>query len=373
MISKVLNIAELGDIHLGHPRTPTRHILDNLRKAFPDTDETGQLDIIFIAGDVYDRDLYLNDPNAFEIRTWINHFLRMCKRRDILVRVLEGTPSHDWEQSLEFVSENMNAKIGCDLYYARKLEIEYIERLGIHVLYVPDEWRPETDQTWLEVQQLLKEHNLERVDFAVMHGAFNYQLPSHVNSPVHLPERYLSIVKHYIFIGHVHKHSTFDRILAAGSFDRLTHGEEEPKGHMRVTVRAGGNDSITFVENKGAMHYRSIDCTGLTVEQALRKVAKQLTPALPDGAYVRIIAGRDDAIIADLDTLRRQYPTYTWQEKIALKTLAETEAQMLQRSKFVPVEITRESIQIQLLDRLANKVDNPRLLERCKELLLEVI
>lgn len=373
MISKVLRIAAIGDIHLGHPRTPTVHILKNLRKAFPDNEETGQLDIIFLEGDVFDRDIYLNDPNAFEIRAWINQFLRMCKRRDIMVRVLEGTPSHDWTQSREFISENENANIGCDLRYVKKLEIEYIERFGATVLYVPDEWRPDTDDTWVEVQQLLKEHTLEKVDFAVMHGAFNYQLPSHVHVPVHIPERYLSIVRHFIFIGHIHKSSQFERILAAGSFDRLSHNEEEPKGHMRVVVREGGNSEIVFVENKGAMLYKSINCTGIEIEKALQKVAAALNPPLPAGSYVRIVANKNDAIVADLDLLRKQYPDYTWQEKIAINMASEEATLNVLRSRFVPVDITPETIHQQVMDRLRSKVDRPQLLERCNELLQEVI
>ena len=74
---------------------------------------------------------------------------------------------------------------------------------------------------------------LTKVDYAVMHGQFDYQLPKHITGmPRHDSQKYLDIVKHYIFIGHIHTHSVYDRIIAQGSFDRLTHGQEEPKGYV---------------------------------------------------------------------------------------------------------------------------------------------
>lgn len=172
-----LYIASFSDVHLGHPKTPTVSILRNLRKAFPDTEETGKLDLIFIVGDLFDRLLDMPDPSVPEIKIWFHQFLRMCAKRDIVVRVLEGTPSHDWKQSWLMDSINTQSGYNVDLKYVTTLSIEHIERFGINILYVPDEWLPETDDTWKEVLQHLGQHNLDQVDYALIHGSFNYQLP----------------------------------------------------------------------------------------------------------------------------------------------------------------------------------------------------
>ena len=55
MISDQLRVVVLSDIHLGHPNTPTVEIIKNLNLAFPDNVEANSIDLIFIAGDVFDR------------------------------------------------------------------------------------------------------------------------------------------------------------------------------------------------------------------------------------------------------------------------------------------------------------------------------
>ena len=56
-----LNIACISDIHLGNKRNNARNIIKNLYAAFPDNSKTGELDIIFIAGDVFDSLFSLSD------------------------------------------------------------------------------------------------------------------------------------------------------------------------------------------------------------------------------------------------------------------------------------------------------------------------
>lgn len=163
--SRKLRIGETGDVHLGHHNTLTSHVLKALYKAFPDNAETGDLDMIIIAGDLYDRLVMHSEVVLIDqIRRWFFWFLSMCKRRDIVVRILEGTPSHDWKQSANVISENEIATIGADVKWVDTLSIEYIERFGINILYVPDEWRVETDDVWKDVVQALTEKGLEKVD-----------------------------------------------------------------------------------------------------------------------------------------------------------------------------------------------------------------
>src|SRR5690606_24238089 len=103
---------------------------------------------------------------------------------DVAVRVLEGTPSHDREQSKRFVVINESVgKIGADLVYIDELSIRYEERFDMNLLFVPDELNHDPNITLAQVQELMAERNLEKVDFAFMHGQFEYQLPSHVKAP----------------------------------------------------------------------------------------------------------------------------------------------------------------------------------------------
>lgn len=287
-----LNIASISDIHLNHPNTPTELIVRNLMLyAFPDQKSTHDLDIIFIGGDVTHSLMDFASENAILFRKWVAEFLWMCAKHDIMVRIIEGTPLHDWKQSRIFVEENENHSIGCDLKYFTDIHIEHIDRYDIDVLYIPDEIRPTTSATWNRVVELMGERGLEKVDLAIMHGAFSYQLPdvAEVRDKVHDEEKYLSIVRHYIFIGHVHTHRPKGRIIPNGSFDRLAHGEEEDKGHVRLMK---GN--IEFVVNKGAMRYFQLNVSGMDVDQVIELISEKLK-SNREKFKIKLLANKEDA------------------------------------------------------------------------------
>ncbi|MND14830.1 hypothetical protein D3C81_193510 [compost metagenome] len=359
----------MGDIHLGHHNTKTSHIIKNLYKAFPDNAETGELDMIIIAGDLYDRLMYYPDPNIPEIRRWMFSFLSMCKRRDIVVRILEGTPSHDWKQSAHFIAENEIAEIGADIKYVEVLSIEHIEKFGINVLYVPDEWKHDTDDVWLDVCKEMNEKGLEQVDFTILHGAFNYQLPSHVPVPTHIPERYMGITKYFVFGGHIHKRSQYGNILAAGSFDRLSHGEEEDKGHYRVVVdRDNVNHDITFVVNEGSKPYKSVDCTGQPLEDALAAIDR-LIDTMPIDSHVRVIADKASPVALGFKEVKERYPLHWISSKFNDGEKVHREAVNRIITPYSPAAITRTNVVEMMMERARNRGIAPHLLQKAQELL----
>lgn len=367
-----LSIANVTDIHLGHPKTPTTFIIDNLNQAFPNTPETGELDIIFISGDVFDRRLDVPNPDVNEIKLWINRLLRICKKYDILLRVLEGTPSHDWGQSKLFTQINDLVEIEADVKYIDKLDIEYIDKFGITVLYVPDEWNVECDDTWKDVNKLLKEKNLSKVDFSIMHGAMNYQLPPQIKAPTHIPERYLSITNYYVFIGHVHIHSVYERIIAGGSFDRLGHGDEVTKGHVRVTVRPNNKNDIVFISNKTAKVYKSIHCKLEELDKTFDYLDKEISK-LPEWCFVRIVADKTHPILTNMDVLKIRYPTMRFDTKHEKDSDIVGEATINLKGDYIPIAINQRNIRSLLLDRIKDRVDDPFLLSKVEELLDECI
>lgn len=372
MKNSELRLASISDIHLGNRRVRAREIIEKLDRAFPNDHTLKELDVIFIGGDVFDRPLSLHEEDSTEIRIWIARFLRRCKKHDVMVRIVEGTPSHDWNQSDLFESINRIAKIECDVLYHKDLCIEYIERLGIHVLYVPDEWEHESDETWKQVKQLLHSHGLDKVDFAIMHGAFEYQLPSHVQAPTHDEERYLSIVRYFIFIGHVHRHLPKGRIIPNGSFDRLAHGEEEDKGHVRALIRKKGDHEITFIPNKDAKSFITIDCEGLDIAEALEKI-DSICKDLRDDSHVRVKASRKDSIVGGLDSIRSKYPTFNWTTKFSTQDVDKADTLNDLRAKFKGVEITKDNIVNLLMNRIEKNINDPKLVRRTKHHLEEAV
>jgi hypothetical protein len=346
-----LFVAFISDIHLAHPRTNTYHIIGNLRKAFPDTEETGKLDVLFFAGDVFDRLMSLPQDEVDAIQEWIAEVLRICAKRNIIVRVLEGTPSHDWRQSKQFVNVNNTLGTPANLKYVDTLSIEVIEELGgLSVLYVPDEWNADASVTQQQVMELLTIHGMDKVDIGCMHGSFDYQLPIE-SAKNHDSEFYMSIVRHYVGIGHVHiRTERGGKILAQGSFDRLSHGEEAAKGHYRACISKAGNYHW-FVENPGARLYKTLDCREMDTDQVFEILETYENE--PNDSCFRLMIKRGTAVQHGLKDLRKRFPQFRITTQMDdLKLQEKVDLAHVEMPKVKPISITPTNIGHLVSDRL---------------------
>lgn len=368
---KEIKMACVSDIHLGHRSNKTIDIVRRLREAFPDNAETSELDIIFIAGDVFDSLLNLDDnPHIAEIDYWISNLLNICANRNILIRVLKGTPSHDWDQSQRFEIIKQIGNIPCNLKYVDNLEIEYISELDINVLYIPDELESTSEKTLSRVKTLIKSKGLEKVDYAIMHGQFEYQLPEFVKAQKHDSKAYLDLVNGLIFIGHVHKSSQYGRIIAQGSFDRLSHGEEDPKGHMRATRKTDGTHDIVFIENKKAKKYITISCLYLPIEDAISKI-ERVVAELPSDSFVRLELNKDHPLTSNMDVLVKMFPLFNWSKLIREEEEVFEELEVVEET-FTAITLTSENIPNLLLNRLSTKI-SPELIGLGESILKECL
>ncbi len=344
-------MASISDIHLAHPRTSTYHIIENLRAAFPDNAETAKLDILFFAGDVFDRLMNLPQDEVDVIQEWIADLLKLCVKHNIIVRVLEGTPSHDWRQSKQFVNVNNSLHIKANLKYIDTLSIEVIDELGgLSVLYVPDEWNADASVTWQQTVELLAIHGMTQVDVACMHGSFDYQLPVE-SVKNHNSEQYMSIVRGYITIGHVHIRSERGgKILAQGSFDRLSHGEESAKGHYRACLSPAGNYHW-FVENSGARIYKTLDCREMSTEEVIELLESY--EHCPDQSRFRLVITRGSVVQHGIKDVRKRFPQFVLSTQMD-ELKAQEEAVIIQdrQPSLKPISITPTNIGHLVADRL---------------------
>lgn len=296
-----MKYANTSDNHLGHLKTPTAHIIQSFKSSIL-TESNKDLDVLFIAGDLFDRLLDLNSKEVQLIIEFFNYLLSYCYSNNILIRVLEGTPSHDWQQSSTLVKLNDIRTHKCDLKYHKFLDIEYIERIGKYVLYIPDEWTNSHDELELQIQEKLNQHSITKVDIAIMHGQFKYQLAGKKYNGFYFKEEYfLNLVRGYIHVGHYHMFSKFDRILANGSLERLAHGEEAPKGYVIVE-----DDKYTFVENTNAYTYVTLNITNATTLERLDK----LIAKYPVNSYIRLLLSKEHEFNINFNELKLRYLDY---------------------------------------------------------------
>jgi hypothetical protein len=344
-----LSMACVSDIHLGHRNTPTEHIVNNLLHYLCNERVFAELDLLVLAGDVFDDLVHMRSEDSRHITLWMSKLLLLAAKHRVIVRVLEGTPSHDRGQSEHFLNTAqailLAGGVTVDLQYIKALSVEYIPGLDAHVLYIPDEWRHDTADTLQEVQELLKSKGLAQVDFAVVHGLFTHQAPSVIRrSIVHDSEVYLSLVKHLIFVGHDHHHTTDRRIQVQGSFDRLAHGEQAGKGYLKATVLAPDQYYVTFCENKGAMRYDTLEFAQETTQEAL-DIAQAHVCQLPEGSHLRIKTQRGTPASALLPVLKQRYPLHHW--TLLLKEAADQTAHVLMEirsEEFTPILLNKGTL-----------------------------
>lgn len=356
MIKKDLDYLVISDIHLGHRKNSAKDIIKNLNYVLKEHIKTNRLDILFLAGDVFDSLLTLSTDDVNEIMIWINVLFIWCDKNNVKLRVLEGTPSHDWWQSKIFESIFAVNVTNVDFKYIKNLSIETIDDLGLTVLYVPDEWSPDTDDTYKQVLELLASNGLSQVDITIMHGQFGYQLPAHIQKiPRHNEDNYLNITKYYISIGHVHLHSVFKRIIAQGSFDRLAHGEELDKGCVHISIKRNGDMSYFFIPNKEAKIFKTIAINTLDIDLATKRL-NSIISKLKDDSHLRIKSKSDHPILIGLEDIRKQYPQINFTKQVVNDEPEEVVSEsFINDNDYVPITITKNNIEEQLFNLLLQR------------------
>lgn len=353
-----LTVAVVSDVHLGHPNTTTEEIIHGLDHAFADTPAFASLDMIFFGGDLFDRDLMVPQPDIEMIFDWWHRFLVRCKKHQIKIRVLEGTPSHDFKQFKVFGRINHTSKINADCKYYETLTIETEHDLGLTVLYLPDEYNASCIDTEIEIRELLNARGIEQVDLVIMHGQFAHQFPEHVASRIdcHNADFYLSICKQFISAGHVHQFSQYKRIVAQGSFDRLCHGNEEAKGYIRMELDLDNpkKSKCTFIENHLAKSYVTFKVQDDTSLDRANLEIHKLASSLANGSYLRILGNAEHPIFEVLKDIKEFYPNLNWSVKRITNT--QKDALIAQESALMDirhrVSITKDNLRELIKQRL---------------------
>lgn len=297
----------ISDIHLGNKRNPTSRIISNLDTYFDNYSKSGKfakLDAIFIAGDLFDKLLDLESDDYYHVLEWMIRLMNFCHDNDIILRLLLGTPSHDRHQpKVAPIIYSAIAKT-FDFEYVSTLKIERLKKSGLYILYVPDEYHPSTDETLRQVKELMAEQGISKVDISIMHGMFGYQAPIKSDKlPLHNEQEYLNLTKHYISIGHVHTFSVYERIIAQGSFDRMSHGQEEAKGAVVCTIDPVNGNNFEFIENKNALIFKTIRVKTKELDKSMAQIQKVLA-SIPEQSHVRIVADKNNPIIQGIRELR---------------------------------------------------------------------
>lgn len=291
MTNKDLSIVTTGDLHLGHAKVPTLHIVEKLRQYFFPYVEKAKL--LTINGDIFQSALSLTSVDIKIIISFFISLLELCQKHDVTMRFLRGTSSHDRNQIESLMALYTKSMYTHDLKYFDTLSIEYIDKLDLRMCYIPEDLPyNSSDEIINKIKHLFSDAGWDSCDIILFHGYFEHMLPRGLKK---LPKitfnsrQFDGILKDtgYILCNHVHSKSVYKRIIYAGSFDRLAHGEEEAKGFFYID-----NNGPHFITNDSAMAFNTIDLSTMTDKDAIVDKYKELVKKkFEDGilGHVRVI------------------------------------------------------------------------------------
>ncbi len=296
----------MSDLHLGHNKNNANYIIAGLNKFFLQYRKTLlTIDILFIAGDLFDKLLATNSNDYILINKWLINLIKFVSANSIKLRVLHGTLSHDQNQFNVFYNILSGLKIDIDFKYYDDVAIETIN--DVVTLYVPDEFG-DTDDILKAVKSKLALLNLTSIDIAIMHGNFDYQLPITLPSALD-SKRFLNLITGPISIGHIHTHSVFKRIIAQGSFDRLHHNEEEDKGAVVIDFNPLDKTySFNFLTNNNTMIFKTININNFTIERVKKLLLKyeHIGIKLDKPVNIRLLTA-DDVLKHNILELKKEF------------------------------------------------------------------
>lgn len=348
-----------SDQHTLSTSTPTRHILANLDTFHLKDHDLEEIDVIFFGGDFFDRIVERPNPDMYRVEEWAKRFFLLCHKHNVRVIFLAGTQSHDRGQPAHLA---FNAPEGMSFDYIDTLCIKtYPEFDDLSIMYVPDNMGKMTPkEIWEQALQVLVDAGLDMVDLIVFHGAFEFQLHSAARHKAHILKSWESIVRYYIFAGHIHTPVSTGKLRTSGSFDRTRHGEEHPKGGYVIELdKQKDVCTATFWENKKALPYLTMEVEpDITPEQLVEDIHAFIKNHwLPRDAHFRVMGGTADIVNPVISVLSHDYPHLNLKAENKVNDAVVLDAKLFDNKIYEGVTLTKENIKVELQPEVKEKLE----------------
>ena len=294
--------ATIADIHIG--KKSAERLRKELEEGFLKyiEDEKDNLDLVTIAGDYFDRIIRFNEPAGVLALDTLDRIIETAKNGHFLVRIIQGTKSHDNNQLDVFNSyEETYPDI---LKIITKVTKETINLKGheLKVLYLPEEYPTDPDSYY---QDYFSDH----YDLIYGHGmtdivgfSFSDWKDEGENisfgTPVHNTDKLLDLSSGPVMFGHIHNKKSYkDKFYYTGSYSRYAFDSQEPKGWLVSEINPDDTSDYTveFKENKLAPTYGIIEVDTLPLEEGtdLLELLKTMSSMYD---YSKIISSDDNKL-----------------------------------------------------------------------------
>lgn len=245
----------VGDIHFGY--YPPELLYKEFQLILDIIVDYNDIDCVVIAGDYYDTKLSMASAHSVYSVKAFSDLIKICEGRNIKVRQIKGTNSHDPENQLKNLAQIANSS-RCDYKLFMTVDEEEIFP-GMNVLYIPEEYMEDSKEYY-------KEYFNKKYQLVFGHGMFEETNFSTNNKsmkkyPIFNSKEMEDICEGPIVFGHIHTAQRIrNRIQYTGSLVRSRFGEEEAKGFYIVDFDNETKETeFEFIENDMTMKYDTIE------------------------------------------------------------------------------------------------------------------
>lgn len=219
----------INDIHFGIKDSKRLYEELEIVKNFLNENE---IHLLTINGDYFDCKLSVGDPATYYAVSFMDELTKICREKKIIVRILQGTKSHDLNQLQIF--KHYEDDIHLDFCIIETVQSESLFDDKFRILYIPEEYPEDCNEYYKQWQE--QEYNVifshGTWSFVAMPGQIENSQRSTHSAPVLMWEEWKKTVPNgFVSSGHIHGRNTYGRkIFYSGSFSRWNYGERSDKG-----------------------------------------------------------------------------------------------------------------------------------------------
>jgi hypothetical protein len=240
------------------------------------------------------------------------------------------------------------------------------------VLYIPDEWRHNCDDTYIECVNLLAQNKVDKVDYAFIHGQFDYQLGDIIPDRLkHKVSNFEKIIRKKVFCNHIHNYSEHGIVIAPGSIERLSQAEQTDKGFVIFKDNKDGCDA-TFIINTNSVKHHTLNINISNTQEAIEYIKEKIKKLrVVDGDCIRIKCNQDNPIRYSVKELQSNWPNINFNVEVKTKkTITDSKKEV---KKHNMMTINKQSLPTLLREQMIANGVSPEIIQKSMELLNGVL
>lgn len=254
----------LQDLHFGNKRTEEMY---KELEFFKDYLKNNEIHILNLNGDYFDRKLTATEPAIFYAINFFDEIMKICIEKNIKVRIILGTRSHDLNQYGTLFSHYFTLP-NLDIKYFQQVTEE--ELYGLKILYLPEEY-PEN------ITDYYKIYKTNHYNIIHGHGMWSFvsfvgNIDTEENSkyglhsaPVFIYEEWKNALsKGLAIFGHIHKRQSFKNVFYSGSYTAWGYGDKSEKGFTYYEIDTETKKwEFKYINNEKCPRFDTIALTDL--------------------------------------------------------------------------------------------------------------